>query len=567
MKKLVLILTVVALVLAGVFISVQLSNTGLSASGPGVSPLARLVLKASEDAAFKPWLKRVARILAERSITERRYLRRLTDRLTNRPKLAKGITQEGLFQLIFPHAASGTGSGVVIKNSALVINTTGSNAIGMILLRKQDGSDLVVSTNLGTSSRFDFSLGPGEILRLETDGSGDLQVGWIEVLSDVPLSGSGTFAIFTPDGEFLSEVGIGASAGSSRFMLFVDLTDGKSTGFAICNPNPNVSISLELRLKSLAGETIETQQIDLGPLNQTSMFVSDLFAVEAGFKGVLIVTADSSDFSVVTLRTRGVRFTSLPAAEHVTDVDDEGTLFFARIGDGVFGTLLLSTSFILMNNSDTDAEAVLTIFAADGSSLSLRLGDTTASSFELVVPAGCAVELSSDGSTNPGAVGWTLVTSDIPINGGAAFTIRDLDSNSFISEVGVPSSPLTSRLWMFAEVKGDTDPGVGISNPFGFPLKIRARLLRSVTGAVPGSASSPLENVPETVVAETLMDLGMNEHTGLFVSQLFPGVPEVANRDFQGVLARIDHRFGNEGDFGRPERFSESFSIDPVQVE
>ena len=33
------------------------------------------------------------------------------------------------------------------------------------------------------------------------------------------------------------------------------------------------------------------------------------------------------------------------------------------------------------------------------------------------------------------------------------------------------------------------------------------------------------------------------------------------------ALTRIDHRFGNEGDFGRPERFSESFSIDPVQVE
>ncbi len=33
------------------------------------------------------------------------------------------------------------------------------------------------------------------------------------------------------------------------------------------------------------------------------------------------------------------------------------------------------------------------------------------------------------------------------------------------------------------------------------------------------------------------------------------------------ALAHIDHRFGNEGDFGRPERFSESFAIDPVQVE
>ena len=41
----------------------------------------------------------------------------------------------------------------------------------------------------------------------------------------------------------------------------------------------------------------------------------------------------------------------------------------------------------------------------------------------------------------------------------------------------------------------------------------------------------------------------------------------VSYRSPLGRLARIDHRFGNEGDFGRPERFSESFAIDPVQVE
>ena len=46
---------------------------------------------------------------------------------------------------------------------------------------------------------------------------------------------------------------------------------------------------------------------------------------------------------------------------------------------------------------------------------------------------------------------------------------------------------------------------------------------------------------------------------------LAEGWPELT-AEFQG-LARIDHRFGNEGDFGRPERFSESFAIDPVQVE
>ena len=43
--------------------------------------------------------------------------------------------------------------------------------------------------------------------------------------------------------------------------------------------------------------------------------------------------------------------------------------------------------------------------------------------------------------------------------------------------------------------------------------------------------------------------------------------PETGMIEMYGGLARIDHRFGNEGDFGRPERFSESFAIDPVQVE
>ena len=48
-----------------------------------------------------------------------------------------------------------------------------------------------------------------------------------------------------------------------------------------------------------------------------------------------------------------------------------------------------------------------------------------------------------------------------------------------------------------------------------------------------------------------------------FRTELGPEMKVIATGD----LARIDHRFGNEGDFGRPERFSESCAIDPVQVE
>ena len=46
-----------------------------------------------------------------------------------------------------------------------------------------------------------------------------------------------------------------------------------------------------------------------------------------------------------------------------------------------------------------------------------------------------------------------------------------------------------------------------------------------------------------------------------------PHPAEGVQDPLSAALARIDHRFGNEGDFGRPERFSESFAIDPVQVE
>ena len=83
---------------------------------------------------------------------------------------------------------------------------------------------------------------------------------------------------------------------------------------------------------------------------------------------------------------------------------------------------------------------------------------------------------------------------------------------------------------------------------------------------------TPLSDDPElSSIVQTLLDSYPNEE---------PNRQDIADRahntnslqlintDTANIqLARIDHRFGNEGDFGRPERFSESFAIDPVQVE
>ena len=63
-----------------------------------------------------------------------------------------------------------------------------------------------------------------------------------------------------------------------------------------------------------------------------------------------------------------------------------------------------------------------------------------------------------------------------------------------------------------------------------------------------------------------MMDKGTEEEKDRRMSLIIPTVI-IQVFGIEAALTRIDHRFGNEGDFGRPERFSESFSIDPVQVE
>ena len=78
-----------------------------------------------------------------------------------------------------------------------------------------------------------------------------------------------------------------------------------------------------------------------------------------------------------------------------------------------------------------------------------------------------------------------------------------------------------------------------------------------------------LENmaVQEFKQGETILTVGQPNQMLYLVLSGNLNVYIKLTLDPVATLARIDHRFGNEGDFGRPERFSESFAIDPVQVE
>ncbi len=504
--------------------------------------LAALLLDLSEQPYVRRWLKRSLQL-----VQNNLHLAQFVDRVEDNDSPPRRATAEDPFRLTFPHAPNGQAGDFTITLSVIVINNSGADTAGKILVRQDDGGPMEISTNLGVAGEFDFVLPPGEILRLETDGIGDLRVGWIEVVSDVRLSGSGTFSILDAGGAVLSKVGIGDSIRGDQLMIFVDTTQGKNTGFAVCNPDPETAVGLVYELRRLDGTPVASVDDELPPLGQTAQFVTEAFPPAefpevdfSNFRGVLVVSSQDVDVSLVTLRTRGVNFTSLQPAgtRSGTSGSESVRLYFARIGDGIFGGLGFQSSVILLNNSASDLTAVVEFFKADGLPLAVRVGAESADRFTVQIPAGGGVELLTDGSTDPGVTGWARVSSAFELDGSATFTITDRTTGAFVSEVGVPDSRLTPVSVVSARELGPISTGVGLTNPADVPVEVRLRLIEGTAQAAPAG-----DGVVQAAVArrsgflgERIVELPARGHTAAFVFELFSQVPSVQQRNFEGRL-------------------------------
>ncbi len=480
---------------------------------------AESILRSLKSPAVSAWLDRVTALLQDHP----QLAKHLVGRSATAP--LAGLGEYAAFKLTFPQFANGASGGVSIRSSIILINNGGATATGSIALR-QEGWVMNAQTNLGYGNAFGFNLTAGQTLRLETDGAGPLQVGWSEVESSVPISGSAKFTTYDSGGHFLSEVGIGDSARSKKLMIVVDTTNGKDSGFAVCNPSADAAAKLTLNLRKMDGTSVATANKTLNARFQMAEFVTQTFpgTTAKNFKGVLVISSDSVPISVVTLRTQGLNYTSLPAVPEVASTDEAEDLLFARIGDGAFGTLKLQTTFLLENNSGVPVNATLHSYAEGGGQFSLQLGATRSAEFVVTVPAGGAVALQSDGSTNPGRVGWARVTSDKPLGGGAAFTISSATTGAFQAEVGVPASPATPMPAIYVEEQSDSSTALALTNPVAEPVTVRLRLTgRSGTSG------------PE-IRAEKQMELAPLSHVALYVPQFFPDVPAVASHNFSGCL-------------------------------
>jgi len=438
----------------------------------------------------------------------------------------------GPFHLTFPHTANGSAAGINCRSSMVLVNNSETNANGTIQLFQQAGTPLVVGTNRGIDDQFDFTLMPGESYRLETDGTGSLKTGWIQVTSDIPLSGSGTFVLADGTGKFLSEVGIGNSATVRNAMIFVDTTSGRDTSLAICNPNASSNATVNLELRKLDGSVLANRSgTPLPPNGQQAKYIRELFPGTiagvnwASFKGVLVVKSPDTDIGVVTLRTRGTSLTSLPAAPEAVSSLPWSNLTFARIGDGLIGPYRFQTSIVLLNNSTNPVTTTLETLSEAGTPASLNWGSGPVTSVSVSVPAGGAAELNSSGGNNPAVVGWVRTSSTGPIAGSALFTISEQPSGLFVSQTGVPDSPRSSRIGIFGQVSPTVDTGFGITNPYAGELQVNLRLYRT-NG--PGQFG--------TFLSQKSLTLPGYGHTARFISEFFSDVPDVKNKVFEGTV-------------------------------
>ncbi|NWG14395.1 MAG: hypothetical protein HXY20_12765 [Acidobacteria bacterium] len=324
----------------------------------------------------------------------------------------------GGFTRVFPQTANGTANGVVIRSGVTITNNTNREGSGSLRFFGDDGAPLTINTSLGRGESFNFSLQAGEILRLETDGQGPLQEGWTGVISDAELSGSLTFTMTRIDGSFLSEIAVGDSAPAGRQMIFAESRQGRYSAFAVCNPDAGADAHLSLELRGLKGMPLASKAVSLGPLAHRAEYVTETLN-EAGlrdFAGVLLVTS-GLPVSLVTLRESGSNYTSLPSVCDAVSVQTARDIVFPRVADGVFGDLRYRTAFLLLNNSDAPREATLEIFNLDGDVMPVTIGATSAARFRVNVPARGALELETDGRSDPGVAGWARVACEQPLGG------------------------------------------------------------------------------------------------------------------------------------------------------
>ena len=224
---------------------------------------------------------------------------------------------EGQNRLVFPQMANGTLQGFgSFSVTLIVVNLTNAPATASVRFVLSDGSPFVITLDTGQSdSEFLLDLPPGGAAFVESNGLGNLGVGYAVLDASAPVGGTLLFTLRTPPAALrFSEAGVSDSPVGRNFVVPVSFEQQSvDTGLAIANLGADATIQLTLR--GTQGETTTPLLLPAG--QHTAQFASQLFpliADEPEFEGTLEISSDQP-ISAIALRQdqRGL-FTTLPVS-------------------------------------------------------------------------------------------------------------------------------------------------------------------------------------------------------------------------------------------------------------
>ncbi len=195
-----------------------------------------------------------------------------------------------------------------------------------------------------------------------------------------------------------------------------------------------------------------------------------------------------------------------------------------HIADGLFPGGSFQTTFILVNNTDSETSALLRLTGDNGSALTVTIaGLGTGSTFNLTLGPGATRILQTTGSGNL-VTGAATISSGAEVGASAVFTMLDTQGN-FRAEAGVGDAPVLSQFTLPVDNTGTFDTAVAFYNPSASAVSVSLRLL----------------DADGTAVGTAPLTLQPGSHTARFVSEIF-GSGTCNNRpdcasDLQGSVA------------------------------
>jgi hypothetical protein len=278
-------------------------------------------------------------------------------------------------KVFFPQFVDGNGNRTLL----ILVNTSGATETGQVKFFADTGAALVVRpVNGPAQSTFDYSIPPGGVFMLESDGSptvanaGSVQVEPNGANPAAPV-GAGVLS-FTQGGALVTESGIPSATPTTHARIYVDLTGGHNTGLAIASPG-STSLQVNLTAFQTDGATFAgSNSFPLSGNGHTAAFAGQFLPGLPGnfTTGVLDISA-ASPFVALTLRSLNnarneFLITTFPLAD--SNQAPPQPLIFPQIADsGGF-----RTQIILLSTSNTNSNVTVNYFDEGGHPLALKSG-------------------------------------------------------------------------------------------------------------------------------------------------------------------------------------------------